>query len=160
MVIVTQNQYILASKIFHVTLNEEYDWKSRSGNSSGRGMYREYKYTITVLYAPEVLTNNSREDKMECVVVIRGALNAYKIYKDLINQIREQLPDQLFLDKAIENILNQEDLEKIKIRDDNDLIEERLLNDAITNEVRRAGKAKRSRKKVLRRSKGSNRSRR
>jgi hypothetical protein len=153
MVIVTQNQYILASKIYHVVLNEEWDWQTVRVN--GRATQQKFfRYIINVVYAPESTTTNTSsykgDDRAECSVTIRSAYHAYKVYKDLINQIREQLPDQLYLDKALENILNQEDLEKIRIQEGFDSLESKEMHDAMSKEVRRARKAKRNGKKVLR----------
>lgn len=114
MVIVTKNQYILANKIHHITLDEHKEvleyrksgkWHSEIIN----------KFTITLYYTPDNgATNNNFNDVRECSVYISDKYDAKSIYKDLISQIREQMPDQLYLDKAFENLLKQEDDVKIQ----------------------------------------------
>lgn len=146
MVIVTQNQYILASKIHHVTLDEQCTYIEVK-NTRGR-RYRTVKqpyWQLTVVYSPDNINTNSvtssRDEYRECSVTIHGAVNAHKIFKDLIQQVREQMPDALYLDKALERMITGTD---IKSLEDKDLdIEEALKDDQPTKKVRRARKKKR-----------------
>lgn len=124
MVIVTKNQYIIASKIYHITLNENYEYHNVKTNSGSKDV-KETFYEISVSYSPEATTNSSqpfsnRDDIRDCTVVIRGKVDAYKVYKTLIEQIREQNPDQLFLDKALETLLSTDDLAQIGIDENKD----------------------------------------
>src|ERR1035437_1623444 len=119
MVIVTKNQYILAKSIQHITLDENVSYDELYVNGKNR-MIRTYTYNLHVSYIPEQQTQNTRDEIKECVVVIRGKVNAYQIYKDLIGQIREQCPDQLFLDKALEDLLSPEDFKQIAIAEEDD----------------------------------------
>lgn len=163
MVIVTQNQYIQASRIHSVVLNEESDWVEVQLDRRTISI-KEFKYNINIIYSPDSTQGNGvfgsghssgRDEFKECVVTLRGKVAAYKVYKDLVNQIREQMPDALFLDKALENLLNQEEIVRIKTDEDLDKEQEEKQYDAIANAIRRVREAKRTGKKVLRRAKRS-----
>lgn len=117
MVIVTQNQYILASKIHHITMDEQVNYREVVVNSRQNTVKEEY-FQITIVYSPQdVSTQNSNhrssDEMRECSVVIQSKFNAHKVFKDLIEQIREQMPDQLYLDKALERMLGSLDKEKM-----------------------------------------------
>ena len=152
-VIVTKNQYLLASKIHHIILNEGYEYVDVR-NSAGRMIgVRENTYTINIIYTPEMTNSqNNREERHDCNVTMRGKVHAYQVYKDLIQQIREQMPDALFLNKCLENLLSDEDFLKIansEQEDNRKSIE--VMSDRRTKKVRKLRKAKRNNKKVLRR---------
>jgi hypothetical protein len=155
-VIVTRNQYIIADKIHHVLLDEHKEYHDVR-NPKGRmvGVTQRY-FNITIIYTPEA-TTNGRNDKAECSIKILAKVDAYKVYRDLIQQIREQSPDQLFLDKVLENLLTPDDLMKIEqeqINDDDDwsLDVSEAKSDRSAKKARKPRKAKRANKKVLRKS--------
>ena len=154
MVIVTQNQYLLCNKIHHICLNEHVE---NNHYGSVDRYIKELTYNITILYVADSAANNGiggnhRDELRECTVNIRGKVNAHKVYRDLIRQIRDQMPDQLFLDKAFENIIGY-DLEMVEKDEEIELKKVQEQNDGVTKKVRRAGKAKRNGQKVLRKSK-------
>jgi hypothetical protein len=153
MVIVTQNQYILAKTIHHITLNENVEYVELKIN----GKFTQVKcetFSINITYTPDVQSPNSRDDWRECMVVLRNKNRAYKAYKELIHQIREQNPDQLFLDKVMESILSSDYILNDKENDDFELEEKRY--DGRTKKIRSIRKTKARSKKVLRKSKRSN----
>ncbi len=162
MVIVTQNQYILASKINHVTMDEQLHTIELVGINGRRYSILDRYYQITVIYTPEAsqVTNNfgnnsgNRGDEIrECSVIVRGAVNAHLVFKNLIQQIREQMPDQLYLDTALERMLTNTDMESLKDKDskeDDFKLEIKNATKPSTKKVRKPGKAKRTSKKVLR----------
>lgn len=163
-VIVTKNQYILASKIHHITMNEHTEYIDIR-NSSGRVVSTKNNYfNITILYVPETTVQGhnglGREDLRECHVTIKSAVNAHKVFQDLVSQIREQMPDQLYLDKALERMIGSVDIKELEDQDKY-LLEpsqqssQRKSNDSNSKKVRRTGKTKRRSKKVLRKSKRS-----
>jgi hypothetical protein len=157
LVIVTSNQYILASKIYDITLEENYHTMEYR-NSKGKLVGASYRvYTINVHYVPANPPNpsSSREDVRGCSITIESKSCAHKVYQDLIRQIREQMPDELYLDKAFEHLLEIKDAPL----DEEGLPMEEELDDTSTKKIRRARKTKKDGKKVLRRSKRSNRSR-
>ena len=126
MVIVTQNQYILASKIHHITMDEQVQHNEVRNNA---GRYRtviDKYFQITVIYSPELTqqqinNNNGRDpEQRECSVIIRGNVKAHLVFKNLIQQIREQMPDQLYLDTALERMLAGIDLADLKEKDQDD----------------------------------------
>lgn len=157
LVIVTKNQYIIASKIHHIVLNEGYEYHDVR-NSAGRMIgVRENTYQIHIIYTPDSSSNNNGrgEERHDCTVTMRGKVDAYKVYKDLIRQIREQMPDALFLNTALERLLSDADFEAIANSEEQDKLEcmEIMKDDRRTKKVRKSRKAKRASKKVLRRAK-------
>lgn len=163
MVIVTQNQYILASKINHITMDEQISTINLCHPNGRTYQTIDHQFQITVVYTPEVShtinnnlqTHGNRGDELrECTVVIRGAVHAYTVFKDLIQQIREQMPDQLYLDTALERMLTGVDMDALKDKDSNQFkLETKNAIKPSAKKVRKLGKAKRANKKVLRRTK-------
>lgn len=155
-VIATRNQYIIADKIHHVILDEHktyHDFRNPKGRMVG---IAERYFSITIIYTPEAVTGG-RNDKSECAIKILAKVDAYKVYRDLIQQIREQSPDQLFLDKVLENLLTPDDLVKFEqeqrtrqYKDEWSLDEAEYKSDRSAKKARKPRKAKRSSKKVLR----------
>lgn len=166
MVIVTQNQYLLASKIHHITMDENVNYVEVRTTAGKLVSLRDAHYVIQIIYSPENVANNngqlrSSDEQRECSVTIRSAVDAYKVFKDLIQQIREQMPDQLYLDTALERMIANADLASLQERDaENEedkftvsltVVEKK--NDRRAKKIRKPRKTKRTSKKVLRRSK-------
>ncbi len=157
-VVVTQNQYLVASKIHYVNLNEHYE-HIELGYGVKRQSFKEFTHTIHIVYTPDsqqAQQSLGRDDHKECSVQIRGKVNAHRIFRDLIRQIREQTPDQLYLDKALEVLLGKElDL----LAEDEELLEAKeIYRDRSAKKVGGPRKTKRSSEVVLRKSKARNRS--
>lgn len=163
MVIVTQNQYLLASKIHHIVMDElvEYtDVKTVNGRNIS---LKEISYRIQIVYSPENINSNSnsstREEHRECYVTIRNAVDAHAVFKNVVEQIREQMPDQLFLDKALERMIANVDITALSDRDrhnkHNEMIQPVGAKHANRKpkKIHKSGKAKRGSKAVLRKSK-------
>ena len=161
MVIVTQNQYILASKIHHVTMDESTNHQEIYLGNGRRKTITERFYQISVIYTPEDISNNislsnnrNNNETRECTVNIRGAVNAHLVFKNLIQQIREQMPDQLYLDTAMERMIAGINMEDLQDRDVNSKLPElETKDDRKPKKIRRARKTKRASKAVLRKSK-------
>lgn len=161
MVIVTQNQYILASKINHVTMDEQINTLELISANGRRYSIIDRYYQITVIYTPEnSLTQNqygntsgNRGDEVrECVVIVRGAVNSHLVFKNLIQQIREQMPDQLYLDTALERMLTGVDMDSLKDKDsqeDDFKLEIKNATKPSSKKVRKPGKRKKLRKKTI-----------
>lgn len=164
MVLVTQNQYILASKINHITMDEQIQTQEfRSSNNRYKTRIDRY-FQITVIYTPEASQSQTAysgkghngEETRECSVILRGALHAHEVFKNLIQQIREQMPDQLYLDTALERMIAGTDVEGLKGEDrkfdnkDDYFLTEAPSVKSSPKKVRATGKAKRTSKKVLR----------
>ena len=125
MVIVTQNQYLLASKIHHITMDEQVNYQDIRDERGRHRSIKDVHYVIQIIYAPENVNSNngqlrSQDEQRECSVTIRTAVNAHKVFKDLIQQIREQMPDQLYLDTALERMISQMDMATLQAKDDQD----------------------------------------
>lgn len=162
MVIVTQNQYILASKINHVTMDEQVNTLELINPNGRRYSILDRYYQITVIYTPEnsqvqnqygSTAGNRGDEVRECTVIVRGAVNSHLVFKNLIQQIREQMPDQLYLDTALERMLTGIDLDSLKDKDsqeDDFKLEIKNATKPSPTKVRKPRKAKRTSKKILR----------
>ena len=166
MVIVTQNQYLLAAKIHHIVMDEVVNYVEVRTTKGKVVSLRDAHFVIQIIYAPENVANNNgqirnQEEQRECSVTIRSAVNAYKVFKDLIQQIREQMPDQLYLDTALERMIANTDMASLAEKDaENEddrwvasLTAVEKKNDRRVKKVHKPRKAKRVSKKVLRRTK-------
>lgn len=106
-------------------MDEQHDYKEVK-KSNGRTFTTLDRYhQITIVYSPENVSGlsgqiRSNEDQRECSVIIRGAVNAQKVFHDLIQQIREQMPDQLYLDTALERMISGTSFETIEKQDNHD----------------------------------------
>jgi len=135
-VLITDRIYVVAERINFITITEEIkDIPSRDSI-----FYTKY-FTLRVNFIPIVSTSiyatsnsGSKDDSIECEVFSHREVTS--LFRDIVQQIREQAPDQLFLDKAMESILKKE-----------------LPDDTSSTEICTVGEKKRRNKKVLRRSK-------
>lgn len=152
MIIVTKNQFIRATQINHIILDELVE-NIQIGNDG----FALKKYLITVVYTPENGSpNQHNSDLRECTVALTSRKEAYLLFKDMTSQIREQTPDALYLNKLLENLLNDEDMKKIEDSEkgENQQTEMKaVLYDPRATKLRRARKKKRAGKKLLRKSK-------
>lgn len=150
MVIVTKNQYLIAHKIHHVTMDELVEYNDVKNNQGRSVSIRDVRYVINIVYCPEpsasTSSNHRFDEQRECSVTIRKAVDAHNIFKNLIQQIREQMPDQLYLDTALERMLAGTDIEKL-IRTDEDDLKDKLIGVRAMLRKRNA-KIKRSLKKT------------
>ena len=121
---------------------------------------RDAHYVIQIIYSPEnVNTNNgsirSQEETRECSVTIRSAVNAYKVFKELIQQIREQMPDQLYLDTALERMIANTDLASLVEKDAEDEDDRFTVSLTVVEKkndrrAKKAYKPRKAKKKILR----------
>lgn len=102
--IVTSRAYLICDAINSITLRAE---PERITNTK----IMPY-YFIDINFKPlnngNQNNNNNRnneEGEIVCIKVI-GEKVALKLYKEVVGQIREQMPDQMYLDKMLENILD------------------------------------------------------
>jgi hypothetical protein len=146
MVIVTRNHYVIAAKIHHITLDENIDYVDVRSKSGRYKSVPRQKYTITMVYVADGGSNNSnnRDDVRECVIELGSKYDAHLIYRDLIKQIREQMPDQLYMDTALDHLLNQYPIDQIAESEKNDIAKkEGLLSDRRAKKIRSPRKKKR-----------------
>lgn len=102
-VIVTRKCYVVADKINYVTIHEE----SEDYVHRGRRVKRRI-YNILIDFDPVSTTSHKRGDGSVCVKIQDDEKKANALYMDMVQQIREQCPDQLYLDKVIENFLESD----------------------------------------------------
>lgn len=156
--IVTRNQYILASRINHVTLDENTAWVDVRNTNGKYVSLKEVSYNINIYYVPEVSATNGKDHQQQCQVTVRKRVDAHEVFRSLVEQIREQMPDSLFIQKALEKMLSDVKVDNFKKRDDDDECDQlvpatsprkksktRKLNDKSASKVRPARKAKRRR---------------
>lgn len=158
MVIVTSNHYLIAKSISHIVLDEFIDYTDARTRSGKYTSIPRPRYDICITYIPEYAQR--ADDTRECTIRLTSKAQAHIIYRDLISQIREQMPDQLFLDNVVDSILNQYDPEALSLKENKELMSyKEALNDVESEEVRSIRKKKRRNQKLLRGAKTSNRRR-
>ncbi len=108
-VIATEKMFINAKKIHSIFLDEEADYAAIKKNKK-----TSFYYTLRINFTPTSeeslnnINNSSRYDHVMCVdFKIYGHQRAVKLYKDIVYQIREQCPDQLYLDKIADALLSR-----------------------------------------------------
>ena len=129
-VIVTRQCYLLCEAINYIVINEVEDdepeykishsKKAKKKIPVSMKLKTEYikerkPYQIVIDFvpigSPTVLNNNSlkrsssNEDSTRVCITVQGLERAVLLFQDMVAQIREQLPDQMFLDKLVEKFL-------------------------------------------------------
>ena len=123
MVIVTKNQYLVASKIFHITMDEQMSYEEVRINNRHATIQNKY-FQISIVYAPETgAGSGNHTETRECTIIIRDVEIAHRVFQDMISQIREQMPDVLYLDKALERMLSNTDIPALVEKDNDDSAE-------------------------------------
>ena len=133
LVIVTPNCYLICEAIHHITVSdsdkEEKQFITRRKpnrrgirkTSSKRNKAAQSKiYQITIEYVPlsnsqkNISMSNSNRETQTVTINVCGQERCYGLFRDMVSQIREQMPDQMYLDKIVEKILlaNPDDKEK------------------------------------------------
>lgn len=101
-VLVTRKCYVVADKINYVTIHEENEDYVHRGRRCKRRIYN-----IIIDFEPVSTTSHKRGDGQVVVKIQDDEKKANGLYMDMVQQIREQCPDQLYLDKVIENFLDE-----------------------------------------------------
>jgi hypothetical protein len=130
-VIVSARCYLLAEAINWITIDEvdiEHEAKDEYRASLRKSRSKKKKasikkapvtvadnkdYFITISFIPvgspassnNALKSSSSGGYTSVGFTVNGHKNALALYSDIVNQIREQLPDQLYLDKLVEKFL-------------------------------------------------------
>jgi len=151
-VIVTKKCYLICERVNYITIEEECLDMNRADKFGTRSKNISVPYwNIHIDFEPFIPQNSnsprSRSDESSVMVKVGDKDIAYKLFSEIVNQIREQIPDQLFLDRLAREFLTEGALDESSF---NGKYEE-LYN---------AGTKKRRSKKVLPRSKRGNRKRR
>ena len=134
-VLVTKQCYLLCESINYISVHEMNDeekenvFYDRPRKRRGRKKLTAKQklmeklrkaaqlYAITIDFIPvpnntNASPSNSRRDGTSSVTIsVRGYERAVELYRDMIAQIREQMPDKLFLDKMVEKFFADNPLE-------------------------------------------------
>lgn len=119
-VIVTNKCYLIAEAINYITIDEVEKEKEdifssksrRKRTKTAKALAKKKReelsfYEITVDYVPAQAGSNvnNRRDLSSVAITVQGLINARTLFSDMVGQIREQLPDHLFLDKLVQRFL-------------------------------------------------------
>ena len=135
-VIVTERTYIVSNKIHSMYVEETLE---EHNNPNGRGVLQIPLTIIHVRFEPYNGNSQqapSRTDDYGVEVKVYSRKKAIELFKSMVQQVREQCPDQVYLDRIAESFL-------AGVIDD----------DTSAAEICRTGEEKRRSKKVLRRPK-------
>jgi hypothetical protein len=130
-VIVTERLYIVSQKIHTMYVEEGFEEIMFRGKT-----IQVPVTTIKVQFEPINTNPSNRDGNFAVEVKVYSRKKAIGLFKDMVNQVREQCPDQVYLDKIAENFLTG-------------VIED----DRSASEICVTGEEKRRNKKVLRRPK-------
>jgi hypothetical protein len=134
-VIVTSQCYLLAEAINFIVINEDDDsidreWrpnapkqrKVRNTNKVVREYMMERKpFNINISFIPKAgaaqansssLSSSSKHNSDNSTLVsvkVHGLQRTLKVFQDIVSQLREQIPDELFLDRLVERFLTDMD---------------------------------------------------
>jgi ABC-type antimicrobial peptide transport system permease subunit len=130
-VIVANQCYLLAEAINYMVINECDDSDDRSWHPTtpkARKMYRDRKkrdkyevmyrnerkpYQIIINFIPKgaaSMQNNTnslskKSDDTTVTIRVHGLQPTISLFQDIVSQIRDQIPDELFLDRLVQNFL-------------------------------------------------------
>lgn len=124
-VIVTSQCYLLAESINYIIINEvddsdDREWNPR--NTKNRKVRRNNKvvrdyilerkpFNIVIDFMPKNQpqnqnSNKNNNDESSIVnITVHGLTRTLRVFQDIVMQLREQIPDELFLDKLVEQFL-------------------------------------------------------
>jgi hypothetical protein len=133
-VLITDNLYLRAEKVQSISVTEQVLWDGdEDGNSPDRKIVT---YSIAIEYEPAGQQQQNHNSVMHINLTARNRKHCNETMKALIEQVRQQDPDNLMLDKLIDKYFCGEVKEY----------------DRRPKKIRRVRKAKRRNKKVSRRS--------
>jgi hypothetical protein len=111
--IVTSRSFLLCDSINYMTLDSGFEY-------SLNDEIKAVKYTINISYNSTNRNNNhssglsgSRDTTHHVSISVFGEDRALKLFKELLNQVRDQCPDEPFLNSIVEKILTGE-MEDVK----------------------------------------------
>lgn len=125
-VIVTSQCYLLAESLNYIIINEDDDsdsreWqpktaknrKVRRNNKVVRDYILERKpFNIIIDFVPKGQpqnaahhNKNSNDESSVITISVQGLNRTLRVFQDIVSQLREQIPDELFLDKLVERFL-------------------------------------------------------
>jgi len=106
-VIVADKIYVVGKKINYIYMDENIHQIKKNGKTADLMCY-----TVTINFEPQETQQQSQSsytsrnnDSMTVDFKVYGLKRAISIFRDMVSQIREQCPDQLYLDKLLDNLL-------------------------------------------------------
>jgi len=81
---------------------EEFNEKTKALNT----------YNIIINYMPVNNNTNSLRDEASVQFCVMGYNETVNAYREIVRQIREQIPDQMFLNELVDKLLDGEDDDK------------------------------------------------
>lgn len=131
-VIVTRQCYLLCEAINFIVVNEvedsEPEWtsigrKKKKKPPIGIALKNEYirhrkPYQIIINFIPtggaqtsqnnNSLRKSGHDEGTQVAITVQGLERCISLFQEMVAQIREQIPDQVFLDKLVEKFLIEE----------------------------------------------------
>ena len=139
-VVVTGRAYLMAEAINHICLYTDGTYLE-SPNGKEMKYVDYYSIDIDFIPIPNTNANNNRRDDNGFVSIrVIGEKVAKALYTEIVKQIRDQIPDQKFLDDMLSSMLLGHQVE--------------LCDESLTREASSARRSKRNGKKISKRLKG------
>ena len=120
LVIVTKQCYLIAESITYISVDAlpecencgsslQHSRKKKVSKKEKERREKECAYRISVDFVPAKSNhnnNNMRNDGHSTVcIVVNGYDSCMKLFHEMVDQIREQMPDELWLNKLIDKFL-------------------------------------------------------
>jgi hypothetical protein len=127
LVIVTKQCFLLCDRIISIVLDEAHKEDTGDEDTQYKRQSWSFRKTaakekpsewfIEIKYIPEITSIQGRQNggaisqRDFCSLEIRlfDKDEAFKLYSEIVHEIREQMPDQLFLDKLVNSALTGEE---------------------------------------------------
>jgi hypothetical protein len=123
-VIVTSQCYLLAEAINYIVINEvddsdDREWQPKTAKNRkirrNNRVLRDYiverkPFNIVIDFIPknqpQNASNKNNGDASSVITIqVHGLNRTLRVFQDVVSQLREQIPDELFLDKLVERFL-------------------------------------------------------
>ena len=116
-VIVTRQCYLICESINFISVDEVDNDDKFIGKGKSKKKKDENKYyEITIDFMPAATNtgnNHNRGRELGTVTInVQGKQECFALFNEMVKQIRDQMPDVLFLNKLVENFLVDNEKEK------------------------------------------------
>lgn len=142
-IIVTKKCYLQCESVRHITIQEEFEEVVSEDGSGTIIPHWEIVVYFQILGGAKTTAFGGATDESSVMIKVGDREAAYKLFTEIVSQIRDQMPDQLYLDRLVKDFLAGGSLDEASIN-------------GKYEDIRSARKEKRRSEKVLRKSKKRN----
>lgn len=110
LVLLNERQFVLAESILDISVSENYDYSSHRrktllGEESDLEEAPVMNYNVVIEYVPMGWGAQGHCSSRTHIITVKDEALAIKLFKALVEQYRDQNPDEMYLQKIIEGFL-------------------------------------------------------